>query len=55
MDEIERKRALNALQILTDAVEDPTTKNAMRALLHMFIDLDKRLDNLVTMLEEDDE
>ena len=55
MDEIERKRAYNALKILTDAVEDPTTQNAMRALLHMVVDLDTRLDNLVTMLEEDDE
>ena len=55
MDEIERMRAYNALKILTDAVEDPTTKNAMRAMLHMLIDLDKRLDNLVTMMEEDNE
>lgn len=55
MDEIERLRAVNAIKILIDDMVEPTTQNAMRALLHMFVDLDTRLDNLVTLLEEDDE
>jgi len=55
MDEIERKRAYKTLGILIDAVDDPTIQNALRATQHMIMDLETRLDNLVTMLEEDED
>jgi hypothetical protein len=50
MDEVERRRVNKALTVLIDAIEDPTTRNAMITMQHLILSLDKRIDE---MQEED--
>lgn len=46
LDEVERKRAYNALRILVDAIDEPTIQNAFRALQHIVMSLEQQIEEL---------